>query len=141
MFFAIISTSQWTINTIQKIPTTPKYPPNCIYNIITTFDKKYNYSYNIQYYNYNNCNLTSDKPKYNFEKEYNILKPDYEKLKNIYTYINKQKYQIDNNKIKIEKYKKNYNLSLTEKISNKKNKILNKKKKKYRENDIKNKKK
>jgi hypothetical protein len=83
MFFAIISTAQWSLSIISDIPERPTAVPNCVERMLTFFDDTNEYydSYYYDGYNYsqgyNDCTLTSTYPKYNFTDSYNALLPGY----------------------------------------------------------------
>lgn len=121
MFVAILVSAQWTLEIINKIPKEPDTIPNCIKNILYKFeaDDKENekYSYNYGEYWRNDCDLSSENPKFNFEKEYWELSWAYENLNNITEEIS----NLESKKYRLEKEKWNsredYNTSLTEKIA------------------------
>ena len=121
MFVAILVSAQWTLEIINKIPKEPDTIPNCIKNILYKFeaDDKENekYSYNYGEYWRNDCDLSSENPKFNFEKEYWVLSWAYENLNNITEEIS----NLESKKYRLEKEKWNsredYNTSLTEKIA------------------------
>ncbi|ATU05082.1 hypothetical protein BKN14_01340 [Candidatus Gracilibacteria bacterium HOT-871] len=121
MFVAILVSAQWTLEIINKIPKEPDTIPNCIKNILYKFeaDDKENekYSYNYGEYGRNDCDLSSENPKFNFEKEYGVLSGAYENLNNITEEIS----NLESKKYRLEKEKGNsredYNTSLTEKIA------------------------
>ena len=121
MFVAILVSAQWTLEIINKIPKDPDTIPNCIKNILYKFeaDDKENekYSYNYGEYWRNDCDLSSENPKFNFEKEYWELSWAYENLNNITEEIS----NLESKKYRLEKEKWNsredYNTSLTEKIA------------------------
>ena len=121
MFVAILVSAQWTLEIINKIPKEPDTIPNCIKNILYKFeaDDKENekYSYNYGEYWRNDCDLSSENPKFNFEKEYWELSWAYENLNNITEEIS----NLESKKYRLEKEKWNsredYDTSLTEKIA------------------------
>ena len=121
MFVAILVSAQWTLEIINKIPKEPDTIPNCIKNILYKFeaDDKENekYSYNYGEYWRNDCDLSSENPKFNFEKEYWELSWAYENLNN----ITEERSNLESKKYRLEKEKWNsredYNTSLTEKIA------------------------
>ncbi|MBB1564505.1 hypothetical protein HG430_000490 [Candidatus Gracilibacteria bacterium] len=121
MFVAILVSAQWTLEIINKIPKEPDTIPNCIKNILYKFeaDDKENekYSYNYGEYGRNDCDLSSENPKFNFEKEYGELSGAYENLNNITEEIS----NLESKKYRLEKEKGNsredYDTSLTEKIA------------------------
>ena len=121
MFVAILVSAQWTLEIINKIPKEPDTMPNCIKNILYKFeaDDKENekYSYNYGEYWRNDCDLSSENPKFNFEKEYWELSWAYENLNNITEEIS----NLESKKYRLEKEKWNsredYDTSLTEKIA------------------------
>ena len=121
MFVAILVSAQWTLEIINKIPKEPDTIPNCIKNILYKFeaDDKENekYSYNYGEYWRNDCDLSSENPKFNFEKEYWVLSWAYENLNNITEEIS----NLESKKYRLEKEKWNsredYDTSLTEKIA------------------------
>jgi len=81
MFWAIMSSAQWTLSIIEGIPTVPTNSPYCISNIINTFDEKNNTDY-YSYSYYNDCTLTSPNPEFDFTSEYNKLKTPYDSISN-----------------------------------------------------------
>ena len=117
MFVAILVSAQWTLEIINKIPKEPDSVPNCIKNIIYKFEADSTENDNYTEYWSNDCELSSENPKFNFEKEYTELSWPYEKLSNITEEIS----NLESKKYRLEKEKWNsredYNTSLTEKIA------------------------
>lgn len=126
MFFAIISTSQWTINIIQDIPDKPQDLPFCIERMINTFENKNYWNYYSNNLECSNYELISSKPKYDFTSEYDKLINDYKNITELKQELNdleRKKENIENN---ISNTNKNYDTSLTEDIANEDNKIYDK---------------
>nr|MDD3720539.1 hypothetical protein [Candidatus Gracilibacteria bacterium] len=141
MFGAIMTSAQWTLSIIKGIPDSPTNIPYCINNVINAFDEKNNsnyYSYgdyngyNYSYNGYNDCQLTSTNPKFDFTTEYNNLLKPYEEIKNYKNLLQ----TLTSSKTTLEYNQKNsredYNTSLAEKIANEKSGM-------YNTNDIQNK--
>ncbi len=122
MFWAILVSAQWTLSIIKDIPNRPTSIPYCINDRINTFDNDYknNNSYSdYWYYNYwyNDCQVKSENPKFDFNPEFNNLEAPYNEIvnykKNI-TELENQKRNIDYNQ---RNNQQDYNTSLTEKIA------------------------
>lgn len=120
MFCAIITSAQWTLIIIKWLPNVPIHTPNCISNILNTFDEKNNDSYYTywDYYWYNDCQLVSTNPTFDFTNEYNTLSEDYKRIdtykQNIQN-LTSEKQSLEYNQ---RNTKNDYNTSLTEKIAN-----------------------
>lgn len=132
MFFAIMSTAQWTLSIISDIPERPSTLPNCVKSMISNLDTKEN-SYTAPYYseygygyNYNSCDLISENPEYNFENLYSSLLP---KETEIRAYIDRIS-QLESDKRSANYNQQNnrsdYNSALTEQIARENNGIYDK---------------
>lgn len=127
MFFAIISSAQWTIDIIQNIPTKPVSTPNCIINILSTFDPNWNEKENIYSDNYyddsyyydsfDSCLLTSKNPHFDFTAEYNNLKDAYTIVGNTKEQISKLQTEKNSLEYSQKRTQEDYNTSLLEKTA------------------------
>lgn len=125
MFWAIMSSAQWTLSIIEGIPTVPMNSPYCINNIINTFDEKNNNDY-YSYSYYNDCTLTSTNPLFDFTNEYNKLKTPFDSINNYKKELQSLQSQKSNLDYKQRNSQNDYNTSLTEKIANENNGIYDK---------------
>lgn len=127
-----MSSAQWTLSTIEKIPTVPTSIPYCINNIISTFDENNNANYYYDDYNHtDNCTLTSTNPEFDFTTEYNKLETPFKEINNYKKDLQNLKTQKSNLEYNQTNSQNDYNTSLTEKIANENNGI-------YDKNNIKN---
>ncbi len=116
MFFAIMSSAEWSLSIIQNIPKIPTNIPYCVNNMVQVMDTKNEISYN-SYSSYEDCTLVSENPQFDFTRTYNTLLPWFKEIQDRETNIS----ELESNKRDIE-YKRsdsqsNYNTSLTEKIA------------------------
>lgn len=124
MFFAIISTAQWTLSIIKDIPDRPTRVPLCASSLLAAFDlnntayssNNYNsYMYEYSYGGYNNCALTSTtNPEFDLTDEYNILQPQYEILQSNYQELSRL--ESERNKLQYQQgsNREDYNTSIYE---------------------------
>lgn len=126
MFFAIISTAQWTLSIIKDIPQRPMPVPTCISKLLSTFDQQntnytnyiYNdYSYSYSYYGYNDCNLVSTNPEYDFTTQYNTLRVPYENIKSKSQEIAELESNKNNAQYRQNSNQQDYNTSLSERTA------------------------
>ena len=74
MFFAIMSSAEWSLSIIQNIPKIPTNVPYCVNNMLQIMDTKSDLSY-ISYSSYDECALVSENPKFDFTTTYNSILP------------------------------------------------------------------
>ena len=125
MFFAIMSTAQWTISIIQDIPERPTPIPSCVTNIISIFDTSnpnyttydYDYTYQQGYAGYNNCDLISMNPEYDLTTEYDALKAPYEILNTKSQEIARLESEKSNAQYRQNSNQQDYNVSLRERTA------------------------
>lgn len=125
MFWAIMTSAQWTLSIIEEIPTVPTNSPYCIHNIINTFDGKNNSDY-YSYSYYNDCNLTSTNPEFDFTLEYNKLMVPYNQINNYKKELQSLESQKNDLEYRQRNSQRDYDTSLTEKIANENNGIYDK---------------
>lgn len=131
MFFAIISSAQWTIDIIQNIPTKPTYISNCVFTVLSTLDPKwreeegntlyndsyYSDNYYATYYSYDACLLTSENPRFDFTSEYNALKDAFTTVTKAQEQVSKLQGEISALNNSQNKIQQDYNTSLLEKTA------------------------
>lgn len=117
MFWAILTSAQWTLNIIKHIPDVPTNAPYCVNTIIKTLDNTENDYNHYSRYPYDNCQITSINPKFNFNPEYSKLKTPYNEIIEINKNIDKLNYKKESIKRKKVVNQENYKTSLTEKIA------------------------
>jgi len=127
MFWAILTSAQWTLSIIRDIPDRPTYPPYCVSTMINTFgvqtDSYYDsYSYS---YNSNDCGLTANNPKFDFTQDYNKLLAPYKEIQAYQESIQKLEYDKQKKEFDEKDTQKDYNTSLTEKIADEKSWLYN----------------
>lgn len=117
MFWVILASAQWTLSIIQDIPERPTNIPYCIDNLINTLDNtKDNFNNNSNYW-YNDCQITSTNPKFDFDPEYSNLQAPYNEIieiNNNINILNSQKNKLEYNE---RVNQQDYNTSLTERIA------------------------
>lgn len=133
MFVAIVSTAQWTIDIIQEIPEKPASIPSCVSTLLNTFDvqndnSNFDYSYSYSYSEYNDCQLVSTNPEYNFTDNYNTLKDPYELLQSKYHELSQLESDKSNASYRQNNAREDYNTSLYESTAGEKNPVYNKEK-------------
>ncbi len=125
MFFAIISTAQWTILVIKDIPDKPLQVPNCVTAVLNAFDIN-NTSYNIyQRYSpnyssygwYNDCTLISSKPTFDLFREYETLRSPYEQLQSYSNNLSRLQSEKSNSQYRQNNSREDYNTALNEKMA------------------------
>lgn len=120
-----MTSAQWTLSIIEEIPTVPTNSPYCINNIISTFDGKNNSDY-YSYSYYNDCNLTSTNPEFDFTLEYNKLMVPYNQINNYKKELQSLESQKNDLEYRQRNSQRDYDTSLTEKIANENNGIYDK---------------
>ncbi len=131
MFWAILMSAQWTLSIFEEIPSRPQVVPSCIENLLSPLKEwSDNYSFyenedNYIYPGYNNCDLTSENPVYDFSVAYNKLKPIVKQIDSYGERIN----TLENEKTKLlderSLTQSEYNTALTEKLVWENQKVYN----------------
>lgn len=124
MFWAILVSAEWTLSIIKDIPERPTNIPYCINNMVSTFldenkYNKYNSYWNYWYWNYwyNECQITSTNPKFDFNPEYSNLQAPFNEIIEINKNISNLKSQKSNLNYNERRNQQDYNTSLIEKIA------------------------
>jgi len=125
MFFAIITSAQWTLSIIKDIPDKPTMIPYCVSDMDSSFENKSFYQNN-SYNNGGDCDLVSQNPEFNFTKEYNDLLPIINELESLSSQVQKLEQQKNDILNKENNIRNEYNTSLNEKIANEDNPIYDK---------------
>lgn len=113
MFFAILVSWYWTLSIIKHIPTKPTYVPTCIsYMLESLQDPSIHHS--ILSNRYNDCDLQSTHPEFNFEEEYSQLQVPYEEIDAIQTKINNLQPRFYSLRSDLQEAEDNYEFSLNE---------------------------
>ena len=120
MFFAIITSAQWTLSVIKDIPSKPTAIPYCVTDVLRVFDTKstdnsYFYSYwNSRY----NCDLISAKnPEFDFTNEYNILISSSNEIKILNDEVQQYQRSLWDNSRTQSQNRDDYNTALIEEIA------------------------
>lgn len=137
MFFAIISTAQWTLAIIQDIPERPKPVPTCVSTLLNLFEQEnpnYNsyyysnsddFSYGYSYPGYNSCDLVSTNPEYDLTAAFVPLKAPYQTLKLKYQEISQLESEKNNSQSRQRNSQQDYNTSLSERTAGESNPLYN----------------
>ena len=126
MFVAIVATAQWTLSIISGIPERPTPVPSCVADILRAFEVKNtdyinNSGYGYDYLGYNDCNLVSTHPQYDFTSEYGILQPPYTELKTRLETLSRLRSEQSNANSRQQNNREDYNTSLSERAVQEKN--------------------
>ena len=121
MFFAIVSSAQWTLSVIKSIPDRPTAISYCVTDMLGVFDTKnvdnaYMYQYDSRRYN---CNLRSAKnPEFDFTDEYNALVAPADKIKELKSSVQQFERNLQTNEKTQLRNREDYNTALIEDIAN-----------------------
>ena len=126
MFFAILSSAQWTLSIIKNIPTRPTPVPSCVVDVFNTLsleNKVSNYTYwyydnyGYWYSRYDNCSLVSTNPAFDFTEEYTSLTDAYTQVKALRKDIEWLERTNSDARYNQNEYRDEYQTSLMEKMA------------------------
>ncbi len=130
MFWAIIASAQWTLSIIEEIPEKPTDIPYCITSLVNNLSENKDdiYYYDSYNYSYDNCQISSETPKFDFDPEYSSLSWPNQKIIDLNNSISTLESQKSTFEYNLTQAEQNYNTSLTEKIADENNQIYDKNK-------------